>query len=349
VIDLAKKEATASGLFYAGTGLSGNLTAIAVLGLGGRMVMHGEITVGELTSFLLYTAYVGGSLMGMSSFYTELNKAIGASERVFDVLDSKPTIRFRPYALAKQHEPIQGAVTFKDVSFVYPTRADAVIFKGLSFSIQPGTVLGIAGTSGGGKSTITSLLLRYYDANTGHILIDNQDITSFNVHWWRQQVGVVSQEPVLFAGTIRENILYGRHTSTEEQVLQAVQNANCNFVHGFPQGLDTVVGERGHALSGGQKSRIAIARALLKDPRILILDEATSALDGASEHLVQDALDRLSKNRTVLTIAHRQSTLQKSELILCLDDGRVAEMGTFDALMRKRGVFYRLMAQQDLH
>ncbi|KAI9225562.1 MAG: P-loop containing nucleoside triphosphate hydrolase protein [Piptocephalis tieghemiana] len=337
VFNLAKKEAMASGIFFGGAGLSGNLTVLAVLGMGGNMVMNQAITVGELTSFLLYTAYVGSSLMGLTSFFSEFMKGVGASARIFEIVDRVSLI---------PHQ--KGKITFEDVHFSYPTRSDTAIFRGLDFTVNPDTVLAIAGASGGGKSTIASLVLRYYDPQGGRILVDGVDLRDLDLAWWRNQVGIVSQEPTLFAGTIEENIAYGRSGSTPEEVRNAAEQANCtSFIQSFPNGFDTYVGERGISLSGGQKQRIAIARALLKNPTVLILDEATSALDAESEHLVQDALDRLTQNRTVLTIAHRPSTLAASDVVMCLRSGRMGEMGPFSQLMLKEdGVFRSLMEHQ---
>lgn len=208
-------------------------------------------------------------------------------------------------------------------------------------------MVAIVGSSGSGKSTIGSLLLRYYDPNQGSITIDNENLKDINQHWWRTHVGVVSQEPTLFAGTIRENIAYGREDATFEQIQDAAAKANCAFIEGFHDKYDTMVGERGVSLSGGQKQRIAIARALVKNPSILVLDEATSALDSESELLVQDALNHLMQGRTVLTIAHRLSTIRSADVVVCLSEGRVAEIGTYDDLVHKDGgVFRRLVELQ---
>ncbi|ORX89182.1 ATP-binding cassette sub-family B member 10 [Basidiobolus meristosporus CBS 931.73] len=344
VFDLAKKEAMANGFFFGGTGMAGNLTILALLGLGGRMVMDGSITVGQLTSFMLYTAYVGSSLMGLTNFYSEVMKGIGASTRLFELMDQQPGISLEG---GKILADVKGEITFKNVQFAYPTRPGNEIFKDLTFTVEPGKMMAITGSSGGGKSTVSSLLLRYYDPLHGSILIDGHDIRTLNLRWLREQIGIVSQEPALFAGTVGENIAYGKKGATREEIEEAARQANCNFIENFKDGFDTYVGERGISLSGGQKQRIAIARALLKNPRILILDEATSALDGESEYLVQEALDRLTLNRTTLTIAHRISTIRISDVVICLQNGRVQEEGTFYELSQKEnGLFRKLMERQ---
>ncbi|KAI9599308.1 P-loop containing nucleoside triphosphate hydrolase protein [Syncephalis fuscata] len=343
VFALARKEAFASGIFFGTAGFTGNLTVLAVLALGGNMVAQGHITVGELASFLMYTAYVGSSTMGVTSFYSEMMKGMGAGSRLFELLDRKPVIDKDGGA---QLPTVHGEICFSDVHFTYPTRPGIQVLEGLSFTVKPGTSLAVAGTSGGGKSTIGSLILRFYDPTRGQVLVDGTDIRELDARWWRGYVGVVSQEPVLFAGTLTDNIRYANPQATQAQVEAAARMANCDFIQQLPDRFDTFVGERGVSLSGGQKQRVAIARALLKNPRILILDEATSALDAESEHLVQDALDRLSQHRTVITIAHRASTLRRSDLILCLDEGRATELGSYTELMTAQGAFWRLMERQ---
>jgi len=232
------------------------------------------------------------------------------------------------------------------VKFVYPSRNDNIVLNDISFSIEPGTVLSLVGSSGSGKSTVVSLIKRFYDPIEGDILIDGVNIKELDAHWLRKNIGVVDQEPILFSGTIRENITYSKPTSTEEEINKIIKQAHCEFILEFPKGLDTIIGERGVQLSGGQKQRIAIARALLKDPKILILDEATSALDSTTEQLVQEALQQLMKNRTVVIIAHRLSTSKRSNIILVLKDGKIIEKGDHEKLMNQNGEYYQFAVKQ---
>ncbi|KAF7731818.1 ATP-binding cassette sub- B member 10, mitochondrial [Apophysomyces ossiformis] len=347
VYALARKEALASGAFFGGAGFSGNMAILAVLWYGGHMVMQNAITIGELASFMMYTAYVGTSLGGLTSFYSEIMKGVGASERLFDLLQRESAI---PVDSGKVLSNLQGRIRFENISFTYPTRPHSPIFKNFSLTVEPGTVVAVVGPSGSGKSTIGSLLLRYYDPSSGAVYVDGTNLKDINLRWWRENVGVVSQEPTLFAGSIAENIGYGRENATMEEIKAAAVKANCaSFIENFHDKYDTVVGERGVSLSGGQKQRIAIARALLKDPAILVLDEATSALDSESELLVQDALNSLMKNRTVFTIAHRLSTIRSADVVACLGEGNVAELGTYYELLNKEnGAFRRLVELQSL-
>jgi ATP-binding cassette subfamily B protein len=242
---------------------------------------------------------------------------------------------------------VSGTVAFEDISFAYPTRPDVTVLRGLRLVVRPGEVVAVVGTSGAGKSTIAVLLSRFYDPQDGRILLDGHDLREFDADWLREQVGVVSQEPILFATSIEANIRYGRHTAMPAQVEAAASAANAHdFITSFPEGYQTLVGERGVRLSGGQKQRIAIARALLKDPRILVLDEATSALDSESEALVQEALDRLMKGRTTFIIAHRLSTVLGADRVVVLDGGRVVEEGRHDELISFDGLYRRLVERQ---
>ncbi|KAJ2998322.1 ATP-binding cassette sub- B member 10, mitochondrial [Globomyces sp. JEL0801] len=344
VYNFGMKEGYAASVFYSSLGLSGNLVILAILYYGGSLVQMGEISIGELSSFFLYTAYVGSSIVGLSSFYTSLNKGAGAGERIFQLLQTNSKIES-----TRKHIPVHGNVQFENVEFAYPTRADSLIFRDLSFSLSPGETVAIVGHSGSGKSTIAQLLLRFYDPLNGRITIDGVSIKELDPNWMRDKVmGLVSQEPVLFATTIKENIRYGKPDATDEEIYQAAKEANAHdFILQFPKGYETYVGDRGLAISGGQKQRIAIARALLKNPQILVLDEATSALDATSESLVQQALDRLIEGRTVITIAHRLSTIQKADRIFMIAKGRVCESGTFDELVQKNGHFANLIGEQE--
>jgi ATP-binding cassette subfamily B protein len=340
---LARHRAKIIALFRGMMGFGSYGAVALVLWYGGIMLVEGALTLGELTSFLLYTLTVAFSLAALSSLYEDFMKALGASERVFALMDRTPTVQSGSVRIAD----LAGNVTFEGLDFAYPSRPDFPVLIGLDLTLKPGEVVALVGPSGGGKSTVATLLSRFYDPTAGRILLDGTPYPELDANWLREQVGVVSQEPILFATTIYENIRYGNPSATEEQVRAAAQAANAaDFVEGFPEAYQTLVGERGVKLSGGQKQRIAIARALLKDPRVLILDEATSALDAESEHLVQEALDRLMKGRTTLVIAHRLSTVKDADRVLVLDGGRVVEQGSHDELLARDGLYKRLVERQ---
>ena len=309
-------------------------------------MQSGSISIGELTSFLMYTVYAGSSLFGLSGFWSELMKGVGAASRLFELQDRKPTIS---PTVGLPVPSARGPIKFEDVSFGYPTRPAVTIFQHLEFEIPQGSNIAVVGPSGGGKSTIASLLLRFYSPTSGRIMINNIDIASMNAKQLRRKIGVVSQEPVLFSGSIADNIAYGKPKATRSEIIAAARKANCRFIEDFPNGLDTSVGARGAQLSGGQKQRIAIARALVKNPDILILDEATSALDAESETLVNAALGVLLRgNNTTISIAHRLSTIKRSDRIIVLGaDGRVAEQGSYAELSgNPQGAFTKLMEWQ---
>ncbi|KAJ1843930.1 ATP-binding cassette permease mdl1 [Coemansia sp. RSA 2708] len=351
ILALAKREAVASGLFFGGNGLAGNLAILAFLGFGGRMVMRGEISLGDMTSVMLYSAYVGSALSGLSSFFSEVMKGVGAGSRLFYLLDRQPAIDRNATGTEIPRGAFAGHITLENVGFRYPTRPDVPVFQGLSLDIAPGSHVAIAGPSGKGKSTIGALLLRFYDPLEGRVLVGGHDLRHVNLDSWRAHVATVPQEPVLFAGTIRQNLQYGCPQATDAELIRALDAADAwHFVERFPQQMDTYVGERGVSLSGGQKQRIAIARALLAQPDVLILDEATSALDGTREARVLEALARQHAGRkmTVITVAHRASTLKHSDKVVVLGDhGSVEEEGTYAELMANPdGYFHHLMAAQ---
>ncbi|MEN9488651.1 MAG: hypothetical protein RL494_916 [Bacteroidota bacterium] len=315
-------------------------TIVAVVWYGVTLSITGEMTVGELISFVLYSTYVGASSGGIAELYTQIQKAVGATERVFELLEETPEKINTVQSAVK--EKIKGEVTFQNVAFTYPTRKEIQVLKDVSFKASFGQKIAIVGPSGAGKSTISSLLLRFYDIESGSILIDDKNIYEYDLENLRGNMSIVPQDVILFGGSIRENIAYGKPDATEEEIWNAAKQANAlNFVNGFPEKFETIVGERGIKLSGGQRQRIAIARALLKNPSILILDEATSSLDSESEKLVQEALETLMEGRTSIIIAHRLSTIRNADTILVLDNGVVAEQGTHKELIEIENGIYK--------
>ena len=340
---LAKTRAWVGAWFSGLISFAGYGSIVAVLWYGGHLLASGEMDFGELTSFMLYTFTVAFSLGALSGLYEDFAKAIGASDRVFELLEREPE---QPDGTEIVQEP-KGKLEFQEVEFSYPTRPDAKVLNGVSFCIEPNQVVALVGPSGGGKSTVAALISRFYDVENGTIKLDGLSISKINMNWLREHVAVVRQEPILFATSILDNIRYGRLTATEEEIIAAAKAANAHdFVSAFPEAYETLVGERGVRLSGGQKQRIAIARAILKDPVMLILDEATSALDVESEHLVQEALERLMANRSSLVIAHRLSTIQHADRVVVLSEGQVVEEGDHDELLAQEGLYHRLVHKQ---
>nr|XP_033342262.1 ATP-binding cassette sub-family B member 10, mitochondrial [Megalopta genalis] len=348
ILRVCYKESLLRGIFFGFTGFTGNAIILSVLYYGGVMISDASITVGSLSSFLLYTAYVGISLNGLSSFYVELNKALGANTRISELIQRHPKIPVEGGKILEKD--LSGDIEFRNLSFAYPTRKNVSVLNNFNLIISKSTVVALVGSSGSGKSTIASLLLRLYDPDSGCIIMDGHDLRSLDPMWVKSQLSIVSQEPVLFSGTIRENILYGVEDSRkcESEIENVAKDAYVlQFTKDMPDGLNTIIGERGVTLSGGQRQRVAIARALLKEPKILILDEATSALDAESEHYVQEALKNAIKGRTVLTIAHRLSTIKNADKIIVLNKGQVAETGTYKELMNiDNGYFYKLVQHQ---
>lgn len=325
-------------------------TIVAVVWYGVQLSIGGEITVGELFTFILYSSYVGASSGGIAELYAQVQKAIGATERVFELLDETPE-KINATSNSASIEKIKGNVTFKNVAFSYPSRKEIQVLKDVNFTANFGQKIAIVGPSGVGKSTIASLLLRFYDIDSGTILIDNKNIYDYDLENLRGNMSIVPQDVILFGGTIKENIAYGKPNAIDEEILLAAKQANAlNFIESFPEKFETVVGERGIKLSGGQRQRIAIARALLKNPSILILDEATSSLDSESEKLVQEALEILMEGRTSIIIAHRLSTIRSADQILVIDNGVISEQGTHSELIAlENGIYKNLSNLQFSH
>ncbi|WP_194973639.1 ABC transporter ATP-binding protein [Aquiflexum lacus] len=337
VVDVALKAAGFRGAFISFIifALFGGI--VAVMWYGATLVASGEMTVGDLVSFVLYTTFIGGSIAGLGDIYGQIQKAIGSSERVLEILEEEPELSTADF----QKVRMSGDVRFEHVRFNYPTRPELEVLKNINLHIPAGEKVALAGQSGAGKSTIIQLLLKFYPVEKGAILVDGINISNWNLKQLRSNIGIVPQEVLLFGGSIKENIAYAKPDATEEEIIEAAKKANAwQFISRFPEGLETTVGERGIKLSGGQRQRVAIARAILKDPAILILDEATSSLDAESEALVQEALDELMKNRTTIIIAHRLATIRKVNRIYVLKDGEIVEEGTHETLALQEDGFY---------
>ncbi|GMQ29986.1 ABC transporter ATP-binding protein [Algoriphagus confluentis] len=309
---------------------------VGVMWYGASLVASGEMSVGELVSFVLYTTFIGGSIAGLGDIYSQLQKAIGSSERVLEILGEDTEAEGGSKA-----GRFEGKIEFDQVGFRYPTRPEIQVLKSISFLVNPGEKVALAGHSGAGKSTLIQLLLRFYSSQSGEIRVDDRNVEDWDLKALRSKVGIVPQEVLLFGGSIRENIAYAKPDAREEELIAAAKKANAwQFISQFPEGLDTLVGERGVKLSGGQRQRVAIARAILKDPAILILDEATSSLDAESESLVQEALDELMKGRTTIIIAHRLATIRQVDRIYVLSEGRIVEQGSHQELIQEKEGFY---------
>ena len=309
------------------------------------MVSVGTLTIGKLVEFLIFTVIIGTSIGGLSESYTVIQKTVGASERINEILEEQSEVSIEDTIKPTK---IEGKVTFENVHFSYPSRPDSEIFHGLSFTAPPGSKVALVGPSGSGKSTIIKLMSGFYAVSGGTIYIDDRSLNDYNITALRRNIGMVPQDVILFGGTIRENIAYGKTNATDEEIIAAAHQANAwEFIDTFPEKLDTVVGERGLKLSGGQKQRVAIARAILRDPRILILDEATSALDSESERLVKDALDKLMLGRTTFIIAHRLSTIREADTILVINKGKIVEQGNHESLLTlPNGLYANLLKLQ---
>ncbi len=321
---------------------------ISVVWYGSILVQNSSenLSLGDLVSFILYTVFIGASVGGIASLYTQILKAMGATETLFEIFDEVPE-KIEPVTNTKR---LNGEIIFSNVHFYYPNRSEKEVLKNIDITIKPGEKIALVGASGSGKSTIASLIFSFYTPTQGEILFDGLPQRNYSISYLRSQISIVPQDTLLFGGSIRENILYGKHHATEEELINAAKHANAyDFIMQLPNTWDTIVGERGIQLSGGQRQRIAIARAILKNPSILVLDEATSALDSESESLVQDALEKVMLNRTSIIIAHRLSTIKHCQQIIVLDKGQIMECGTHDELMKiEHGMYQKMVHLQSM-
>ncbi|XP_029186991.2 ATP-binding cassette sub-family B member 10, mitochondrial-like [Acropora millepora] len=352
VFQISEKEAFARAAYTGLIRLSFKVTILLVLYIGGGMMSDSQISVGDLSSFLIYAGFVGTSFRGLSSSYSELMKGIGASGQLWQLIDRETAIPLTGEFICPNIDDLKRPqIQFSAVHFAYPSRPDVPIFSGLDLEIPAGKITAVVGPSGSGKSTLGSLLLRLYDPNQGQVIVGGHDVRTLSPHWLKGAIGTVQQEPILFSSSIAENIEYGVSAGQEvrkKDIINAAREANAyRFIKSFPKGIDTIVGERGQMLSGGQRQQIAIARAILKNPAILLLDEATSALDAESERLVQEALARVMKGRTVIVIAHRLSTIKNAHNIVVLSGGKIVETGSYNQLMESPdGLFKKLVEKQ---
>lgn len=316
-----------------------------ILWRGAIMVQNGEMEAGDLFSFIIYTAILGGAIASFGNLYTSVLQALGATERIREILMSDTEVTVSDGEKARSSAPIGGRIQYQQVGFAYPSRPDLPVLKGIDLDVEKGQKIALVGQSGSGKSTIVQLLMRFYNTNAGAITIDGKPIETFNISDLRHQIGIVPQDVILFGGSIRENILYGKPSASEEELKAAAEQANAlEFIQQFPEVFETIVGERGIKLSGGQRQRIAIARAILKNPSILVLDEATSSLDAESEKIVQDALNKLMMNRTSIIIAHRLATIREVDCIYVLENGKIVEKGTHEELSAIQNGLYSHLA-----
>lgn len=340
------KRALWRGVFIGLIMFAAGAAIVSIIWYGLHMVQNEVITLGELLSFAIYSALLGFSFAGSADLFSQLQKAIGATENLMDILDEvTEDITLEKASTIK----IEGVLAFNNVCFSYPSRRDIQVLKEVSFTVEKGKQIAIVGPSGSGKTTIAGLVFRFYDPETGNITVDGKELNNYELSQIRNQMAIVPQEVMLFGGSIKENIEYGKPGATDEEIFEAAKKANAlEFIESFPEKFETLVGDRGIQLSGGQKQRVAIARAILKDPSILVLDEATSALDSESERLVQEALERLMEGRTSIVIAHRLSTIKNADTIIVLDNGKIKEKGTHAELVKKENGIYKNLSTLQL-
>ena len=322
---------------------------VAVIWYGVHLASLGQLFIGDLIKFILYSMYLGISFGGIAELYAQIQKAVGATERVFELLDEHPEALDITSTAQTNFKRIEGNVRFENVAFTYPSRKEIQVLKNITLTAKKGETIAVVGPSGSGKSTLIGLLLRFYDPESGTLYIDDKDAKSYSLTELRNNMAIVPQDVILFGGTIKENIAYGKPNASISEIAEAARKANAlEFIDSFPEKFETIVGERGIKLSGGQRQRIAIARAVLKDPSILIMDEATSSLDSESERVVQEALDKLMVGRTSFVIAHRLSTIRKADKIIVIEKGVVRESGTHEELMLLDSGMYRNLSNMQM-
>lgn len=338
-----RKKVVLTQLFWSGVGIMFMGTLVVIFWYGGKEVLAGRLTAGDLVAFIIYALNISRSISQTSRLYTAVNTAAGASERIFELLDEVPEIQDKPNAITL--DKVNGEISFRNVEFEYDK--ERPILKNINFTAKAGETIALVGPSGAGKTTLLNLIPRFYEVESGEITLDGIPISDLKVQSFREHISIVPQEVHLFSTTIKENLMYGNLNASDEEVIQAAKDANAHeFIANHPEGYNSLIGEKGVKLSGGQRQRIAIARAILKNPEILLLDEATSSLDSESEAQVQDALNRLMKNRTTFVIAHRLSTIQNADRILVLDKGLIVEEGSHYELLEKGGMYSHLYELQ---